>query len=668
MDFVEGRIFRDPELKGVPAQERRKYYYALVDVLKQLHSLDVASLDLPPSFRQSSDYFKRQRHVWHKQYQLACMIAPPVQAIDSLNEWLHNNEPKDTTTPCITHGDFRLDNVIFHPTEPRVLAVLDWELCAIGTPVADLAYLCLPFHLAPQRIAGVELPGLLGSTIVGIPTEDDVRRHYGMQLSQRAWSAYLALACLRLASIAQGVFARSIQGNASAPTAGSIDAVARELAQVGNKIAAAASADVPHHFSMLKLSDKALALRETLLEFMSKHVFPAESVWAAEVAAAADPWAQVPKVMEQLKLEAQRRGLFNAFLPHVSGLTQVEYAILAEEMGRSLLASEACNCSAPDTGNMEVLHLYGTPQQQQQWLTPLLKGEIRSCFCMTEPDVASSDATNMECSIVREGNEYVINGKKWWSTGAGDPRCKLAIVMGKTANEQAPKHQQHSMILVPFDTPGVRRVRPLTSFGYDDAPHGHFEVHFTNVRVPASNMLLGEGRGFEIAQGRLGPGRIHHCMRAIGMAERAYELMCERALQRKTFGKRLAKHGIVQEYIATSRIAIDSNRLLVLQAASVIDTAGNKAARRLVAEAKVSVARMAQDVVDKAIQVHGGAGVSGDFPLAYMFAGARALRLADGPDEVHLVSIAASELKRVAKAKFGGSDRMLKAGGKSSKL
>ena len=332
------------------------------------------------------------------------------------------NEPTDAFPPCVTHGDFRLDNVIFHPTEPRILAVLDWELCAVGTPVADLAYLCMAFHFKPQVIAGVELPGLLGSRVPGIPTEDDIRNRYGMQLSHKSWAAYLALACLRLASIAQGVYARSIQGNASATNASSLQAVAFELAQAGNTIASNATSDVPAHFHMLKLSDKALALRESLLEFMSEHVFPAEAVWTAQISQASNPWERIPPVMAELKAEAKRRGLFNAFLPSESGLTQVEYAILAEEMGRSLLASEACNCSAPDTGNMETLHLYGTPAQQEQWLEPLLSGDIRSCFCMTEPDVASSDATNMECSIVREGDEYVVTGKKWWSTGAGDPR------------------------------------------------------------------------------------------------------------------------------------------------------------------------------------------------------------------------------------------------------
>lgn len=412
---------------------------------------------------------------------------------------------------------------------------------------------------------------------------------------------------------------------------------------------------------MYACSERARKIYSEVVGFMNEFVYPAEKVYVEQYAALSktDRW-QIPAVVEDLKREARRRGLWNLFLPAQSNLSQLEYAFMAEQMGRSVvLAPEAFNCNAPDTGNMEVLHLFGTAQQKADWLEPLLEGKIRSAFCMTEPDVASSDATNMACEIRREGNELVINGKKWWSSGAGDPRCKIAILMGRSSSlADQPKHKQHSMVLVPFDTPGVEKIRPLTVYGYDDAPHGHWEVHFNNVRVPASNLILGEGRGFEIAQSRLGPGRIHHCMRLIGMAERALELMCERACSRKAFGKELARQGVVQNDIALSRIEIDQARLLTLQAAQVIDSRGNREARNLVAMIKVAAPRMACAVIDRAVQVHGGCGVSGDTILAALWAGARSLRLADGPDEVHLALIARHELKPHVQRILQGASRL----------
>jgi alkylation response protein AidB-like acyl-CoA dehydrogenase len=381
--------------------------------------------------------------------------------------------------------------------------------------------------------------------------------------------------------------------------------------------------------------------------FMRAHVVPAEPRFYQELKAAKDRWQPVP-VIEELKTRAKAEGLWNLFLPesaHGAGLSNLEYAPLCEVMGRVPFAPEVFNCSAPDTGNMEVLVRYGSPEQQEKWLKPLLAGEIRSAFCMTEPDVASSDATNIQSNIRREGDHYVINGRKWWSSGAGDPRCKIFIFMGKT-DPSAPKHRQQSMILVPRDTPGVNVKRMLTVFGYDHAPHGHAEIEFSNVRVPVSNILLGEGRGFEIAQGRLGPGRIHHCMRTIGVAERALEALCKRALSRSAFGQRLAEMGSVRQDIAWSRIEIDQARLLTLQAAHMMDTVGNKVARSEIAAIKVVAPTMALKVLDRAIQVHGGGGVSGDFELAAAWANIRTLRLADGPDEVHLESIAKIELAK----------------------
>jgi acyl-CoA dehydrogenase len=397
-------------------------------------------------------------------------------------------------------------------------------------------------------------------------------------------------------------------------------------------------------------SEKVRDLQERITQFMENHVYPAEPLYHKELEEnrrAGNPW-QVTKVLEELKKKAKAADLWNLFLPHSehgAGLTNLEYAPLCEIMGRSHIAPEAFNCSAPDTGNMEVLARYATPAQQQRWLAPLLDGKIRSAFAMTEPRVASSDATNIESSIVRDGDNYVINGRKWWTSGAGDPRCEILIFMGKT-NPEAGRHSQQSMILVPMKTPGVKVLRTLTVFGYDHAPHGHAEVDFENVRVPVENLLLGEGRGFEIAQGRLGPGRIHHCMRTIGVAERALELMCKRAQSRVAFGKKLSEQGVTLERIAEARIMIDQTRWLVLNAAYMMDTVGNRAAKAEIAMIKVAAPTMTLKVLDWAIQMHGGGGVSDDFPLAALWAGARTLRLADGPDEVHREQIGKLELSR----------------------
>ncbi|MFZ1741343.1 MAG: acyl-CoA dehydrogenase family protein [Pontixanthobacter sp.] len=404
------------------------------------------------------------------------------------------------------------------------------------------------------------------------------------------------------------------------------------------------------------LSERQLEWRDRVRAFMQDHAYPAEDAYGEHMRqTGSDRW-QVPAIIEELKARAYSEGLWNLFLPpsehdtddyRGAGLTNLEYALCAEEMGRVGFASEAFNCSAPDTGNMEVLHRYGTGEQKARWLKPLMDGEIRSAFLMTEPDVASSDATNIQTSIRRDGDEYVINGRKWWSSGAGDPRCKITILMGKTDTEAA-AHQQQSQILVPLDAPGVEIVRMLPVFGYDGAPHGHAEIVLRDVRVPASNLILGEGRGFEIAQGRLGPGRIHHCMRAIGAAERAIEKMAERLMSRVAFGKRLADQSVWEQRLGEARMDIEMTRLLCLKAADMMDMAGNKTARQEIAMIKVAAPRTALRVLDHAMQAHGAGGLSDDFGLAEVYAGMRALRIADGPDEVHLRTIARMEF-----GKFG---------------
>ena len=394
-------------------------------------------------------------------------------------------------------------------------------------------------------------------------------------------------------------------------------------------------------------SAKAVELGERVKAFLEQHIIPTEPVYERQLNEGGDRW-QSPPIMAELKEKAKKAGLWNMFLPkkhYPDSLTNLEYASICETMGRSPIGSEPFNCAAPDTGNMETLILYATPEQKKQWLEPLMEGKIRSAFAMTEPAVASSDATNIRSQITRDGDHYVINGRKWWTSGAPDKRCKIMIFMGQT-DPEAERHKRQSMVLVPIDTPGVKVLRSLSVFGYDDAPHGHGEVTFENVRVPVSNILLGEGRGFEIAQGRLGPGRIHHCMRTIGLAERTLESLCQRAMSRTAFGKTIAEQGVTRQWIAESRMEIDQSRLLTLYAAHMMDTVGNKEARREIAMIKVVAPKMAQKLVDRAIQVHGGGGVSQDFHLAYAYARTRTMRIVDGPDAVHEEAVARLELRK----------------------
>ncbi|XP_036935503.1 acyl-CoA dehydrogenase family member 11 [Acanthopagrus latus] len=647
MEHVRGRIFRDLRLPGVSAAERAALYVASVELLAKLHSLDLASLNLE-GYGKGPGYCKRQVSTWTKQYTAAAHRDIP--AMNELSDWLMKNVPAADNEVTLVHGDFRLDNLIFHPTEARVIALLDWELSTTGQPLADFAYFLMP-HYWPSNVNIISTMGSLKG-IKGVPSVDDLISIYcrcrGIPSALPQLNFYLALSVFKMAGIAQGIYARHLLGNASAPNAAEFSQCVEPLAKIA-LLLAQRSTTGPTDEGLFLQTAKGQAVLQQVKDFMRQKVLPAQKEveeYYSKHAQSPQRW-HTPQIVEDLKVKAREAGLWNLFLPAVSGLSQLDYAYIAEETGRCLFAPEVFNCQAPDTGNMEVLHMFGSKEQKKKWLEPLLRGEIRSCFCMTEPDVASSDATNMECTLHRDEDNYVIHGKKWWSSGAGNPQCKVAIVMCRSGSpDVSSRHGQHSMILVPMDTPGVKLVRPLTVFGQDDAIHGgHFEVHFENVRVPASSIILGEGRGFEIAQGRLGPGRLHHCMRAVGMAELALELLCQRAASRRTFGKKLYQHEVVAHWIAECRLLIEQTRLLTLQAAHALDTVGSRAARKQIAMIKVAAARMACKVVDCAIQVHGGAGLSGDVPLAQMYTYARTLRIADGPDEVHLSSIAHLELR-----------------------
>lgn len=696
MSFVDGDIHLQPRMETCGPSRRASVYRAMAETLGALHSVDVVAAGLG-NFGKPERYSERQLERWAKQYEAS--VGPNVgvsveSSMVDLIAWLRANAPKREISGRLVHGDFRLDNLVLsrgrhvNDADVKVLAVLDWELSTVGAPYADVAFNCLPYYLPP----GLDLYPTLDPTALpqGIPCEGEYVRMWSRSSGlpnpmttgdSTTWPFYVALSLFRGAAILAGVRARALQGNASSANAHEmgklVDVFAkRALVVVKGESVPRGVSDLsgldrstvgPSSAVGFEPSAKAAALLKKLKHFMHAHVYRAEEELEAH-AITAERWSVSP-IVESLKRAAKMAGLWNLWLPIDSaallkiraadgkesalfagpGLTNLEYAHLAEVMGRSVWASEAFNCSAPDTGNMEVLLRYGTAAQQEKWLRPLLTGEIRSCFAMTEPAVASSDATNIESAITREGAQYVLNGRKWWTSGACDPRCKVIIFMGKTARDGSgvAKHRQQSMVLCDMDAPGVQVIRPLTVFGYDDAPHGHAEVIFKNVRIDAAaSILLGEGRGFEIAQGRLGPGRLHHCMRLIGMGERALELASERAKSRVAFGAPLVKNGSVLQRLGKCRVTLDGARLLTLQAANSLDFHGIKVARGAVAACKVAAPAAALSVIDAAIQIHGGAGVSQDTPLARLYAGARTLRLADGPDEVHLETIAKMEIRR----------------------
>ena len=695
MEYLEGRIFLDPKLPGITPNRRAAIYRAIAKALAALHSADVDSIGLE-KYGHRDSYCKRQIERWAKQYIASTGEGRPVgnPKMFELIDWLRQHIPLEDSravTTGLVHGDFRIDNLVFHPIEDRVVGILDWELSTLGNQMCDVANICLPYikDLRPDRLdEGFEVTGIPE----GIPSQSEYLAEYcsaaGKPWPGTAWKFYIAFNMFRGASILAGVYSRWIMGNASGgERAKHTGRVANSLIDTAWAVIEQKSLLPEHPPSGPKAQDwgetedqslsnsrgkfvprkKVLELRSRLIKFMEDHIYPMENEFS-KLANSTLRWTVHPEE-EKLKELAKKEGLWNLWVPADSaararnlisvgrilsddasnllgaGLSNLEYGYLCEIMGRSVWAPQVFNCGAPDTGNMEVLLRYGNKEQLHEWLIPLLEGKIRSGFSMTEPQVASSDATNIECSIRRQGDSYIINGKKWWTSGAMDPRCKLLIVMGKT-DFTAPIHKQQSMILVDIQTPGIHIKRPLTVFGFDDAPHGHAEISFENVRVPATNILLGEGRGFEIAQGRLGPGRLHHCMRLIGAAERGMQLMVQRALKRRVFGKLIAEQGSFLSDVAKCRVELEQTKLLVLEAADQLDRLGNKKARGTIAMAKVAAPNMALKVLDMAMQVHGAAGLSSDTVLAHLWATARTLRIADGPDEVHLGTIAKLELQR----------------------
>eukprot|EP00127_Corallochytrium_limacisporum_P001771 Clim_evm2s80 gene=Clim_evmTU2s80 len=693
MDYVRGRVFKDPTLPDMTPTQRAEIYNAMRETLVALHSVDPVKAGLDNYGKRDSAYMQRQVKTWSKQY--TASQTEDIPSMNALMEKLPQIVEADHAL-SVVHGDFRLDNLIFHPSEPKVMAILDWELSTLGDPVSDLAYNCLPYHM--DRNLPV-LPGFVGLDIssMGIPAEKDYIREYFKSadyLPVENWNIYISFALFRVAAILQGVYKRAIDGQASGSNAKEVGKMTSLMADTavdvlnqpplyvrtepvrprnttgdhstpaGVRGYATIASTPPQDFDKRdfavrplytwNMGDRCKQMHGRINEFVHERIIPAEEDIENWLAEEGNTW-KIPPLIEEMKAEAKQEGLWNLFMPlesdpeskYGAGLTNVEYAPLCELMGRSLWAPEVFNCNAPDTGNMEVLVRYATDAQKQKYLTPLLNGDIRSCFAMTEPAVASSDATNMQATIVEKDDHYLVNGHKWWTSGAMDPRCKVAIFMGRTDNPSLPRHQQHSMILVDMDAPGVSVIRPLKVFGALDNPHGHAETRFDEVKVPKENMLLGPGRGFEIAQGRLGPGRIHHCMRLIGSMERSLQLMLERSVSRVAFGTTLAEKGTIQHDIAESRIDIEQARLLTLHAAKMMDLYGNKIAKTDIAMIKVAVPNLASRVIDRAMQAHGAAGLCQDFPLAGMFTWARILRYADGPDEVHRMSIAKSELARV---------------------
>ncbi|KAL9643956.1 hypothetical protein ABK040_005425 [Willaertia magna] len=681
MEYVNGRIFKDATFKEMHTNlneniklkncneltnnDRKEMMIDFIKVLSKLHQIKWND-DLFSNNIKNDNYYKRQINTWTRQYKSS--ETHEIESMNRLIDWLPNNIPINELNNqqlTIVHGDFKFDNVVFHPIENRIIAVLDWELSTVGSPISDLAYSCMYYYFPNFQGIG----GLKGVNFkeIGILNEKECIALYNQLTNRKSidkWHFYVAFSMFRISGIAQGVYKRFKLGNASSSNAKQVGLLAGLISDIAwqlivtNEKDNLTSNDLGIHFG---LSKKVIELKDKLERFMNEYIYPNEQVFVEQQSKLKNRFESIPPIIEELKEKAKQEGLWNFFLVQHSPLklTNVEYAILAEVMGRSFIASEIFNCNAPDTGNMEVLLKFGTEEQKEKWLKPLMEGEIRSCFAMTEYGVSSSDATNIQSTIKREGNEYVVNGKKWFITGAGDPRCKICVFMGMTNPNHPNPHQRQSMVLIPMDTPGVKLIKPLETFGFDDAPSGHWSMEFVNVRVPISNLIFEEGQGFHIAQARLGPGRIHHCMRMIGLAERTFEKMIERVKQRKTFGKYLGQHAIIQQYVAESRILIEQSRLLVLKTAYMLDYYGAKFARNEIAMIKVVVPRATKQIVDWAIQIYGGEGLLSNnpefnennneeiFSLSRAWVGARQLELADGPTEVHLLTIGKLQISKL---------------------
>uniref|UniRef100_A0A8C0B4R1 Acyl-CoA dehydrogenase family member 11 n=1 Tax=Buteo japonicus TaxID=224669 RepID=A0A8C0B4R1_9AVES len=631
--YVMQHVQVDLSMPEVGPAERSALYIAMIETLALLHSFDLQSLGLQ-GYGRGPGYCRRQVSTWKRQYGAAAHTDIP--AMNKLAEWLANNLPPDDNEESLIHGDFRIDIIIFHPTEARVLAVLDWELSTAGNPLADLAYATLFYFWPTSNKDFGQGTVLCFKDTIGTPSFEELVSIYcrcqGVSTTLSNFNFFLALSYFKMAAISQGVYARHLIGNASAENSHEFAKMVKPLAERGLELSKRSSFSSTHHSISGGLFHQGRKGQEILLkvkQFMRQHIYPAEKEiikYYAGHANTKEKWKK-PPLLESLKEMAKVEGLWNLFLPDVSGLSQLDYTLIAEEMGKCFFAPEVFNCHAPDTGNMEVLHMYGTEEQKKEWLEPLLEGKISSCFCMTEPDVASSDATNMQCSIERDGNSYVINGKKWWSSGAGNPNCKVAIVMGKTKNSSASRYEQHSMIIVPMDTPGLKLIRPLSVFGYlgRESRNLHVPVFLPNQERAGALRLL---------KVVLGQAVFHHCMRSLGAAETALQIMCQRAAQRETFGKKLYHHEVVAHWIAECHLSTEQARLLTLKTASKLDMLGNRKARKEVAMTKVAVPRAVLKVIDCAIQVF----------FQHRFAYIRTLRLADGPDEVHLSTIARWEL------------------------